>query len=370
MDNVIAALGKSNRVCQVNLWGSRLGNVLPLMQVPFPELTDLRLTSRDRDNIPDTFLGGSAPRLRSLILNFVSFPGLPKLLLSATHLVHLHLMCIPHSGYISPEAIVPPLSMLSNLKSLNLQFKSLWSDEERSSLPPPNRLILSALADLYFEGPLQYFEELVSHIDTPQLDTACIEFSPRFEFNFDCPQLIHFINRTPTLRALEEAHVLFHDYTASLRFQYRTSKPSWYQPPIGISCYAPAHLQFWAIEPVCNPSLHLLSTVEDLYIEHQVNWTNVAIGNVLWLELLLPFTMVKNLYLFEKIAPGIAAALQELVGDRITEVLPNLQHIFVEELEPSGPFQENIGRFVAARRHTSHSIAISVWDENTNMKST
>jgi hypothetical protein len=47
---------------------------------------------------------------------------------------------------------------------------------------------------------------------------------------------------------------------------------------------------------------------------------------------------VKNLYLSKEFAPGIAAALQELVGARITEVLPSLQNIFVEGLEPLGPF--------------------------------
>ncbi|KAN0105348.1 hypothetical protein V8E52_011107, partial [Russula decolorans] len=40
---------------------------------------------------------------------------------------------------------------------------------------------------------------------------------------------------------------------------------------------------------------------------------------------------------------GIAAALQELVGARITDVLPSLQNIFMEGLESSGPLQESIG---------------------------
>jgi hypothetical protein len=87
------------------------------------------------------------------------------------------------------------------------------------------------------------------------------------------------------------------------------------------------------------------------------------------LDLLLPFTAVKNLYLSKEFAPGIAAALQELVGGRITEVLPSLQNIFVEGLEPSGPFQENIGQFVAARQLSGHPIAISVWDKDSNIKS-
>ena len=67
-----------------------------------------------------------------------------------------------------------------------------------------------------------------------------------------------------------------------------------------------------------------------------------------------------NLYLCKEFAPGIAAALQELVGDRITEVLPSLENIFVEGLEPSGPFQENIGQFVTARQLSDHPVAISV----------
>jgi len=102
--------------------------------------------------------------------------------------------------------------------------------------------------------------------------------------------------------------------------------------------------------------------IEDLYIEHQYSqlvWKNDAIENILWLELLRPFPAVKNLYLSKEFAPGIAAALQEIVG---TEVLPSLQNIFVERLEASGPFQENIGKFVAARELSGHSITISVWD--------
>ena len=96
-------------------------------------------------------------------------------------------------------------------------------------------------------------------------------------------------------------------------------------------------------------------------------WQNTALEDTvpsLWLQLLLPFTAVKNLYLSKEFAPGIAAALQELVGSRITEVLPSLRNIFVEGLKPSGPLQESIGQFVAARQlsgDSGDSIAISDW---------
>ena len=67
-DNLITVLGQSNRVCQASLTlvDRLLENVLAAMQVPFPELTDLRLTSHkilSTIPIPDSFLGGSAPLL-------------------------------------------------------------------------------------------------------------------------------------------------------------------------------------------------------------------------------------------------------------------------------------------------------------------
>jgi hypothetical protein len=54
-------------------------------------------------------------------------------------------------------------------------------------------------------------------------------------------------------------------------------------------------------------------------------------------------------------------ALQELVGDRMTEVLPTLQNIFLEEPHLSGPVQEGIQRLVATRQVSSHPIAVSRW---------
>ena len=78
-----------------------------------------------------------------------------------------------------------------------------------------------------------------------------------------------------------------------------------------ISCREP-DWQLSSIEQVSNTSLHPLSTVKKLCIEPECS--NV---NTLWLQLFLPFTAVINLYLSKEIAPGIVAALQELVGDRI-----------------------------------------------------
>jgi hypothetical protein len=374
-DNIIAALGQSHRVCQVylRLAGWQLEEVLAAMQVPFPELTELRLLSYGEAMpvIPDSFLDGSAPRLRIFVLRAIPFLGLPKLLLSATNLVYLWLSSIPHSGYISPEAMVALISVLSSLKTLSLGFQSPQSRPgwETRSLSPPKRSILPALHGFYFRGVTEYLEELVSPIDTPQLHKMDITFFTQIDF--DCPRLTQFINRTPTLRTPDEAHVQFYDTSASATLRYRTSDFGNDYLLINISCREP-DWQLLSVEQVCNSSLPPLPTVEDLYIEHkysQLVWKNDAIENTLWLQLFLPFAAVKNLYLSKEFAPGIAADLKELVGGRITEVLPSLQNIFVEGLELSGPFQENIGPFVAARQLSDSPIAISDWVKDHKVES-
>ena len=376
--NIIAALEQNDRVFHIHLrltGRELLEQVLAPMQVPFPELTDLLLFSESKPSndeappvIPDSFLGGSAPRLRVIYLYGIPFPGLPKLLLSATHLTQLNLNHIPHSGYISPQAIVTPLSMLSSLRKLFLLFQSPQSrpDRESQTLPPPKRFILPALHTFYFKGATEYLEELMTRIDTPQLEQIYITFFNQIDF--DCPRLAQFINRTPTLIAPDEAHMRFHDGItgAVLRSQKTKFYPG--EIVIYISCGEP-DWQLSSIEQVCNSSLHPLPTVEDLYIEHRYSklvWKDDAIENTIWLQLLLPFTSVKNLYLSKEFAPGIADALKALVGGRITDVLPNLQNILVKGLKLSGFFQEDIEQFVAARQLSDHPIAISDWNEDAN----
>jgi hypothetical protein len=360
-DNIIAALGQNSRVCQVDLFAFaswQLEEVLNAMQVPFPELTLMRLWSNGEmlPVIPDSFLDGSAPRLRHFILAGIRFPGLPNLLLSATHLVRLHLSDISHSGYISPEAMVALISVLSSLESLSLLFRSPQSrpDRETRRPPPSKRSVIPALRTLHFKGVTEYLEDLVTGIDTPQLDDMRISFFNQIDF--DTPRLAQFINRTPKLRK-RDATVKFREYGACVLLS-----PGFLE--IAIPCREP-DWQLSSMEQVCNSSLYPLSTIEDLYIENRYSGPvskNDGIENTLWLQLLLPFTAVKNLYLSKAFAPCIAAALQELDGGRITEVLPGLQNIFVSELEPSGPFQENIRQFVAARQFSDRTITISVWD--------
>jgi hypothetical protein len=366
-DNIIAALGHNDRVRRIHLQevsSSLWEGFLAATQEPFPTLTDMELhtSATEPATVSDSFLGGSAPNLRYLQLSRVPFPGLTKLLLpSATHLVTLHLLRIPHSGYVSPEAMVTALSALTSLKKYCLQFESPRScpDRGRRRPPPPTRSVLPALTEFIFVGVSEYLEDFVARIDAPLLDRLEIMFFRQLIFH--TPRLAQFIGRTPNLMAHDEAHAIFSNFKAEftlprsirgLNLEIHCSESDW---------------QLSMLAQICSSSLPLVSSLEHLYIhENEVNqslqprWQD-DIENVQWLELLHPFTTVKALYLSRDIAARIAPALGELVGPRATEVLPALQSLFLEELHPSRPVQEAVDKFVATRQLSNHPIVVSHW---------
>jgi hypothetical protein len=359
-DNIIAALERNNRVCQIALELDPF--ILDAMQEPFPTLTHLALRPdiEMAPVVPDSFMGRSAPGLQYLRLERVAIPGLPKLLLSATDLVHLILHRIPHSGYISPETIVACLSTLPRLETLFLGFQSPRSRRETRRLPPPTRSTLPALIKLYFIGVSEYLEDFVAGIDCPLLDY--LEISLFHQLIFDAPQLIQFISRTPMLEVHDQAWVEFSDSYVRVIFP-KTSFG--YHLALKILCRQP-EWQLSSVAQICTSSFSqsLVHMVERLYIRKKSNSTlewQDDIEDSQWLELLHPFTAVKDLYLSKEFAPRIAPSLQELVGGRTMEVLPALKSLFLAELPKSGPFtfKEAIWKFIAARQLVNHPVAIS-----------
>ena len=369
IENIVAALEHSDRVDNIelnHLTGSHLENILAPMQVPLPNLVFLRLHSTQPvPVVPESFLGGSAPNLQTLYFHGILFPALPKLLWSATLLVRLDLIYIPHAGYISPEVMVTTLSLLTSLESLSLGFLSFpdFPDQENQRPSALTPTVLPVLASLTFRGVSEYLEDLVARIDAPQLDWLYAIFF--YDSVFDIPRFIEFISRTPTLKPPEKSHLSVGDNYARVGFS----------PQVGVDIICnELEWQVTSVEQVCTWCLPFLSTVEDLNVhEHSllrllgevtvelVSWKD-DVQITPWPELLRPFITVKNLYLSKGVAPHIASALQELVGDGMTEVLPTLQNIFLEGFQPSRPAPKGIQHFVAARQATTHPVAVSFWD--------
>jgi hypothetical protein len=105
--------------------------------------------------------------------------------------------------------------------------------------------------------------------------------------------------------------------------------------------------------------------LEHLYIAEDLSrrphWQD-GLENRHWLEFFHRFTTVKNLYISREFVPRIAPTLQELVGERVNEVLPNLQSIFLEDIQESGFVPEDLRQFIAARQLSSRPITISHWN--------
>jgi hypothetical protein len=352
--NIIAAFKHPDRVRSIDL------NVIPssvlkrfaaAMKDPFPTLTYLELSSRDIKVpvLPDSFLGGSAPRLRTLELKGIPFPGIPKLLLSASDLVELHLFDIPHSGYISPEAMVAGLSTLTRLEELSITFQSPRYRPGQSSPPRSIRAVLPALTSFEFKGVNEYLEDLISHIDAPLLSDFRITFFNQLIFN--TPRLCSFISHAEKLRSHSKARMIFHRDLVRVVISYMTdSRPGLV---LTIQCKA-SDWQLSSLTQVCDSPFVSLFNLEGLQIYEDPygpppHWQE-DVENIQWLELFHPFSTVKSLSLSKEFTPRVVPALQELSGERIMEVLPALQSIFLRGSSLSGPAKEALAQFLTARQ--------------------
>lgn len=365
-DNIVGMLEHNDRVCEINLRvlsSSLLESIMTAMQEPFPKLTSLRLCFADKTTSPvlsdpDSFMGGSAPSLQSLVLEGIPFPGLPALLLIASNLAHLTISNIPHYGYFAPISIVTCLSTLTRLETLLLEFESPQSrpDSDWRRHLPRTRSELPALRSFVFKGVCEYLEDFVARIDAPRL----ADFHTTFfnELTFDTPKLAQFIERTSVFKQHDEAYMEFYDSCVSVTLPQENS----HRLHLRVSC-RPLDWQVGSLAQVCTSSFprSLILMVERLYIlagSIGLHWQD-DIDKSQWLEFLQPFTCVKDLYLSWKFVPHIALTLQELFGEAATEVLPSLQSIFWEGLSPSGPVKEALDKLTDVRQRP---IAVSYWD--------
>ena len=365
MRSIVAALKQHNRVCSINIQNipNLLLKTFAVLRKPFPTLTKLRISSGYGvvPIVPDSFLGGSTPQLRVLHLVRIPFPELGKLLLSTSNLVDLNLQRIPHSGYISPQEIVAGLSTSMGLKRLALGFQSpqSWDDRANWDPPPLTRIVLPALIRLMFKGDNQYLEAIVSRIDAPLLDSLEITFFN--QLMFDTPLLGHFVSRTETFTAIHRADVDFHTFGVQITL-VRGNEISDNKTLTMLILCKQSEWQPSTIAQVCNSIIPPLPTLGKLRIGkgpfQRLQWYD-DMENIEWLELLQPFTCVKDLVLSRRLVPLVAPALQELDGERVTQILPVLKNIFLEGTQPLA-VTNTLGKFIAARQLSGNPVTIRV----------
>jgi hypothetical protein len=178
----------------------------------------------------------------------------------------------------------------------------------------------TSLTHFWFQGISEYMEDLVSRIDVPLLDNLDILFFNQLIFN--TPQLHNFLARTEKFQAHNQAAVVFYDDAIFLKAQFSSNSSL----KLGITC-TKSDWQISSMAQICSSSLVPFSTLERLDLREGRNplplWQD-EVENTQWLELLRPFTALKDLYLKENLAPLVAPALQELIGEKGTKGLPSL----------------------------------------------
>ena len=361
--NLIAALKCHDRTSEIHIIDIRgpvLEKLVTVLHEPFPVLTHFILSSTDESVpvLPETFLGGSAPRLQSLQLIGIPFPSFPKFILCFPLIVDLHLSEIPNSGYISPEVMATCLAALPNLGFLSIGFRSPPSRLLRLSPPHLTRAALPALYGLDFSGVSEYFEDFVARIDTPRLTRLRVAFF--MDLIFDIPRLRNFIDRTEGLKPFIQA--------AILRFSGKTIKMILGSPTrfeLKIRCERP-DWQLSSMTQIFNQQLPLLSLVEQLEISQSssgLEWKyDPDMDSSQWLELFRLFVAARSLYVSGRLVSPVTRALQDLTGQMATEVLPVLQALFLKGFQSSGPVHEAMKSFITARQLSHQPVVIQRWE--------
>jgi hypothetical protein len=373
LGNVVAAVEHSDRISEIFIGGVTeytLERIAAVMERPFPKMSDFFLASFGEivTGLPDLFLGGSAPRLRSLMLEGIPFPALPNLLLTSTNLFRLRLQDIPASGYIPLEAMVNCLSLMTKLEELEIEYRSSHPlfDRTRRRLPPSRetRPVLPLLNKISLRGVAEYLEGILASIRAPLHDYVHIEFlSPGI---FDVSRVSMFIDRTNPFDGLDQAHMNFKRHFVDVTLASQTGATGGMSLQLSIRCIG----SVWQLQRLSwthgrfTPPFDDLEPFDLREVPNRLSplWTDgMENPTGSWLELLRNFVAVETLYLSEGLALCVAPALKGLTQDDVNGVLPALQTLFVEGLTPSGPVQVAIEEFVAARERAGHPVDVQCW---------
>ena len=365
-DGIIGALRNRDRIAGINFQGltcSTFEKCVALMQQSFPVLSSLRLSVRNPEIAyvtSDAFLGGSAPRLKSVSLTGIRFPALAKLLSSARDLVDLDLS--HPSTDISLEAMVTCLSVLTRLQSLTVNFGQGTSFfyPTNQSPNPSTHTVLPALTKFTSRGPYKHLGDFLNRIHTPLLEDGDLEFDD--VPNFDSPQVSQFIHRTGMFNLPSQFDVYIRKWVL-----VKLSSSIGPEKQFNISfsgfdfvLYTEVHL----MEQICTRYPPLLSNIERLELNGaDVKYRYLYPLNAPWLEFLQPFTAVKILHLSESaMMLGVSRTLRELSEEEATGVLPALHTLLLErDREDASEAARLVEPFIATRKHSEHPVVLKLY---------
>ncbi|KAH8985262.1 hypothetical protein EDB86DRAFT_2959904 [Lactarius hatsudake] len=254
--------------------------------------------------------------------------------------------------------MVACLAVLPGLELLHIGFRSPMSPSNRVHPPPVARVILPALTDFEFYGASKYLGDLVSRIDSPQLNKVRAGFMNQF-VDIQVAQLFEFIDRSedPELTLFRHTNVVFSSRYVSFDMSLDHRDYQYWGP---VRILVPCRwldLQVSRITEVFSQFSALLSNVVHLKLVAEVDEANEFedIDEVEWLDLLRQFSAMKTLCVSPELAESVAVLLEDIARDSemAAEVLPALDLIFL-----GGQPVSFFNNFVAIRRLSGLPVTV------------
>jgi hypothetical protein len=323
---------------------------LEFLHIGPPTKHETRLT------LPMTF---EAPHLRRLWLNYFASPIGSPFLTTAIGLVELSLLWIHPSTYPHPNNLLQPLSLLSQLETIRINFRSPVPnrDMERQILhiPVNTRVTWPNLRWFDFEGVSAYFEALLPHMTAPILQEFCIQFFNQLSFSI--PHLLPFMRTSENLKFNDVILLFCHKAIAVWAYPPRPMENTLYNFHFKIAC---EHLdwQVSSVAQIFNVLCPLFSDVVSVILDYRKHtlsseWHNQA-DRTRWRELLGSFRGVKTLRVHMGLVAELSRSLR-LDGEPPLEILPELKELVC----PAGTVDDNtFAAFIHDREVTGHPVSL------------
>jgi hypothetical protein len=262
------------------------------------------------------------------------------------------------STYFHPNTLLQWLSFMPQLQTLMIAFVFPFPNREverqLTHTPITTPVTLPNLHLFRFRGVSTYLEALVHRITTPHPDMLDIGFFN--QLTFSVPRLLQFMNTTENLRFLS-AKFEFSDERLDVEV-YPSRGAETYALSITVDCW---HLD-WQVSSaaqISNSLSQMLSTVEELTLEHEVHSESFdghnEVDRTEWRKLLRSFNNVKTLRIAKGLVEELSRCLQLDDGELPLELLPELQElIYFGSGNANGAFTS----FIKTRQNAGRPVTV------------
>ncbi len=269
-------------------------------------------------------------------------------------------------SFISPEAMVECLSGMTRLKTLSILFHNDNRtinpfDQERTRPDLPTRVILPSLIDFRYNGCSEYLENIVAQIDAPLLITLGISFHSD---QIQTSQLSRFIGHTENIKFNQFSHVeasfwISDDDSVVVEL----GSPQGKCPKASLSISPPPRHQVTDMANLFGQLVTTFSNVNHLFIGGYDFYDDGDMDNAEWLPFLRLFPAVEALHLSGVVGAVVVSALKGTTEETVTEVLPALHLIWVDNEEEDCDELKGVGsvllrQFLSLRQRSGHPVTV------------